>query len=71
MLTEAPDTCKYQDRLSQTVLHLAALFDHTEIALLLLNAGADPYAPNHDNETPLDIAQPSLKVAMQRVINAN
>ena len=71
MLSEAPGTCKYQDRLSQTVLHLAALFDHTEIALLLLNAGADPYATNHDKEAPLDIAQPSLKLAMKRVIDAS
>ena len=53
------------------MLHLAALFDHTEIALLLLNAGADPYATNHDKETPLDIAQPSLKLAMKRVIDAS
>ena len=58
--------CNYRDRLSQTMLHLAALFDNTEIAILLLNAGADPLATNHDEETPIDIAMPVLQEKMRQ-----
>ena len=61
-----PKICNYQDRLSQTMLHLAALFDNTEIAILLLNAGADPLATNHDKETPIDIAMPVLQEKMKQ-----
>ena len=66
LLAINPKICNYQDRLSQTMLHLAALFDNTEIAILLLNAGADPLATNHDKETPIDIAMPVLQEKMKQ-----
>jgi ankyrin repeat protein len=49
------------------MLHLAAIFNHTEIAELLLAAGADPTIPNSDKETAMDVAQPTLKRKMQAV----
>lgn len=67
VLTAAPDSAIYQDRLSQSMLHLAAIFNHTEIADLLLAAGADPAVVNSDKETPMDVAQPTLKRKMQLV----
>ena len=65
VLAAAPETCNYEDRLSQSMLHLAALFDHTAIAVLLLEAGADASVTNHDKETPLDVAQPTLRRKME------
>jgi hypothetical protein len=67
VLKQNPGAAKYQDRLSQTMLHLAAIFDHTEIAELLLGAGADPSAKNSDGETAMDVAQPTLKRKMLAV----
>lgn len=49
------------------MLHLAAIFNHTEIAELLLAAGADPTIPNSDKETAIDVAQPTLKRKMKVV----
>merc|ERR1712137_1318287 len=55
-------TCAgYKDRQDQSMLHLAAIFNHTEIAELLLMAGADPTVENSDHETAMDVAAPTLK----------
>ena len=71
VLAAAPKgACNYQDRLSQTMLHLAAIFDHTEIANLLLDAGADPTVKNSDGESAIDVAQPTLKRKMEAALAA-
>uniref|UniRef100_A0A7S2D169 PX domain-containing protein n=1 Tax=Octactis speculum TaxID=3111310 RepID=A0A7S2D169_9STRA len=60
-------TCAgYKDRQDQSMLHLAAIFNHTEIAELLLMAGADPTVENSDHETAMDVAAPTLKRKMQQ-----
>jgi hypothetical protein len=70
VIKDCPSACNYQDRLSQTMLHLAAIFNHSEIAELLLEAGADPTIPNSDKETAIDVAQPTLKRKMKAVHEA-
>lgn len=49
------------------MLHLAAIFNHSEIADLLLSAGADPTVANSDKETAMDVAQPTLRRKMEAV----
>jgi len=71
VLKQNPETANYQDRLSQTMLHLAAIFDHTEIAELLLASGADPSVKNSDGETAIDVAQPTLKRKIKAAVEAN
>ena len=51
----------YQDRQTESMLHLAALFDHASIALALAAHGADPTVTNAAGESALDVAQPSLR----------
>ena len=41
---------------SGSALHLAALFNHNDIALLLVSAGSDPTAQNRSRETAMDLA---------------
>ena len=69
MLTAAGDAVAlYQDRQACTMLHLAAIFNNTHIADLLLAAGADPTVKNSDGETAMDVAQPMLKLKMKKVV---
>lgn len=56
LLTANPKLCTYSDQQGQTLLHLAAMFGHTSIALRLVEAGADPMAKNPQGETPVDLA---------------
>lgn len=58
----------YQDRQCETMLHLAALFNHTEIALCLVKAGASIETKNQSDETPLDVALPALKAKILQVV---
>lgn len=51
----------YQDRQTESMLHLACLFDHVAIAIELAAHGADPTVTNAAGESPLDVAQPSLR----------
>lgn len=48
------------------MLHLAAIFNHTEIAEALLAAGANPAEPNADGETAIDVAPPTLKRKLEQ-----
>jgi hypothetical protein len=41
---------------SGSALHLAAMFNRTDIALLLVSAGSDPTMPNRSRETAMDLA---------------
>lgn len=46
------------------MLHLSCIFNLTDIALALVEAGASVDVKNSHDETPLDIAQPSLKLKL-------
>lgn len=65
VLEAEPSLANYKDRQAESMLHLAAIFNHTEIADLLLKAGADPLVKNADGETAIDVAQFSLKKKFQ------
>jgi hypothetical protein len=55
---EAVNEHRTQWRLAQaTPLHVAALMDHSEIARLLLAAGADPTLHAGNRQTPLEVAE--------------
>lgn len=70
VLKQDPSLATYQDRQMETMLHLAAIFNHATIAVALVRAGADVTAKNTDGETPLDVAQPSLKTKLQAEADA-
>jgi len=53
VLEASPDTCHYRDRLTQSMLHLAAIFNHSKIAEMLLAAGADPTVTNRCLSAPV------------------
>ena len=55
----------YQDRQLDMMLHLAAIFNHTEIAMILLEFGAVADVVNQTGETALDCAQPTLRTRME------
>lgn len=65
LLSADSSLAKYEDRQRDTMLHLACLFNHTNIALSLVRHGADPDAKNQNGETPLDLALPSLKAKIR------
>ncbi|KAJ8600109.1 hypothetical protein CTAYLR_003469 [Chrysophaeum taylorii] len=71
ILGSDPKLATYEDRQRESMLHLAALFNHTEIALALVQAGADPNVQNQNNETPLDLALPSLKSKITKAYAAH
>jgi len=70
LLLKAGAKADYKDRTGNTLLHLAAMFDNTELVKLLINAGADPYAKNPDKESPIDIAPPALAMKMRQLVPA-
>jgi len=45
-----------QNKSSETALHMASQFGHTEVVRLLLHHGADSVIPNAKQETALDLA---------------
>ena len=61
VLARDASLASYQDRQTESMLHLAALFDHASIALALAAHGADPTVTNAAGESALDVAQPSLR----------
>ena len=61
VLARDSSLASYQDRQTESMLHLAALFDHAAIALALAAHGADPTVTNAAGESALDVAQPSLR----------
>mmetsp|Transcript_13289 Transcript_13289/g.21702 ORF Transcript_13289/g.21702 Transcript_13289/m.21702 type:complete len:334 (+) Transcript_13289:222-1223(+) len=60
----------FQDDQSQTVLHVAAMFNHEDICSCLIAAGADPTIKNRQGETPIDIAALSLGNKMRAQFQA-
>ncbi|XP_009140731.1 ankyrin repeat domain-containing protein 13C isoform X1 [Brassica rapa] len=55
----------YHDKQGMSVLHLAVLFNQTEIALMLMEHGASLDYKNAQGETPLDCAPATLQYKMR------
>ncbi|KAL3520417.1 hypothetical protein ACH5RR_018566 [Cinchona calisaya] len=58
----------YCDRQGSSLLHLAAVFNQTEIAFALMDDGANVYFKNSQGETPLDCAPATLQYKMKMKI---
>eukprot|EP01018_Ginkgo_biloba_P026978 Gb_02288 [translate_table: standard] len=56
----------YCDKQGMSLLHLATVFNFTEIAFILMDAGASVDAKNAQGETPLDCAQTMLQYKMRQ-----
>lgn len=56
----------YCDKQGSTPLHLAALFNQTDIAFILMNHGASLEKKNAQGETPLDCAPIMLQYKMRQ-----
>ncbi|KAF2304241.1 hypothetical protein GH714_028819 [Hevea brasiliensis] len=65
LLSEDVDA-NYRDKQGLSVLHLAALFNRTDIAFLLMESGASLDYKNAQGETPLDCAPPTLQYKMRK-----
>jgi len=52
---------KYVDGHGDSMLHLACIFNESDIAMTLVELGADVALKNGMDETPLDVCQPTLK----------
>eukprot|EP00163_Fabomonas_tropica_P012223 TRINITY_DN2349_c1_g1_i1.p1 TRINITY_DN2349_c1_g1~~TRINITY_DN2349_c1_g1_i1.p1 ORF type:complete len:163 (-),score=44.15 TRINITY_DN2349_c1_g1_i1:153-641(-) len=69
-LIEAGVDTAWKDRQGNTLLHMACMFNHTEIAMKLLAAGADPQRKNRDKESCLDIAPATLAFKMKEAMSS-
>jgi len=65
VLAKDASLANYQDRQMESMLHLSAIFNHAAIAVELVKHGAKIDVKNQDDETPLDVALPSLKAKIQ------
>ncbi|XP_010429643.1 PREDICTED: ankyrin repeat domain-containing protein 1-like isoform X2 [Camelina sativa] len=64
ILKEGVDA-NYRDKQGMSVLHLAVLFNQTNIALILMDHGASLEYKNAQGETPLDCAPATLQYKMR------
>jgi ankyrin repeat protein len=60
-------TCTYKDRQGQTMLHLAAIFNNTEIVMALIEKGASVDEKNGDNETVIEVASVALAMKLEKM----
>eukprot|EP00899_Mesostigma_viride_P016153 jgi/Mesvir1/24539/Mv21873-RA.1 len=60
----------YMDGNNMTLLHVAAMFNRTDIVFALLKAGADPTIENGQGETPVDCAPAMLQAKMRAHVAA-
>ncbi|OVA06735.1 FYVE zinc finger [Macleaya cordata] len=67
LLSEGVDA-NYCDKQGLSLLHLAALFNQTEIAFVLMDNGASLECKNQQGETPLDCAPTMLQYKMRKKI---
>jgi ankyrin repeat protein len=68
LLSEGVDA-NYHDKQGMSVLHLAALFNRTEIAFSLMERGANVDYKNAQGETPLDCAPATLQYKMRQKLD--
>ncbi|GKV03726.1 hypothetical protein SLEP1_g15981 [Rubroshorea leprosula] len=64
LLSEGVDA-NYHDKQGSSLLHLAALFNQTDIAFALMECGASVDYKNAQGETPLDCAPATLQYKMR------
>ncbi|XP_024016092.1 26S proteasome non-ATPase regulatory subunit 10 isoform X2 [Eutrema salsugineum] len=64
LLKEGVDA-NYHDKQGMSVLHLTALFNKTDIALMLMEHGASLEDKNAQGETPVDCAPATLQYKMR------
>ncbi|CAA7395017.1 unnamed protein product [Spirodela intermedia] len=69
LLDEGVDP-NYRDKQGLSLLHLAALFNQTEIAFILMDHGASLESKNAQGETPLDCAPTMLQYKMRQKMGA-
>ncbi|XP_050219222.1 uncharacterized protein LOC126669720 [Mercurialis annua] len=65
LLSEGVDA-NYRDRQGLSLLHLAALFNRTDIVFTLMDSGATLDYKNAQGETPLDCAPATLQYKMRK-----
>lgn len=65
LLREGVDA-NYCDKQGMSLLHLAALFNHTDIVFILMEHGASPECKNSQGETPIDCAPAMLQYKMRK-----
>ncbi|MCL7039540.1 hypothetical protein MKW94_012094 [Papaver nudicaule] len=65
LLSEGVDA-NYCDKQGLSLLHLAALFNQTEIAFILMDNGANLEYKNQQGETALDCAPTTLQYKMKQ-----
>ncbi|KAL3586718.1 hypothetical protein D5086_013585 [Populus alba] len=65
LLSEGVDA-NYHDKQGMSLLHLAALFNRTDIAFILMDSGASMNYKNAQGETPLDCAPATLQYKMKQ-----
>ncbi|KAL8492650.1 hypothetical protein ACS0TY_024008 [Phlomoides rotata] len=65
LLSQGVDA-NYRDKQGSSLLHLAAVFNHTEIAFALMEHGAHLDSKNAQGETPLDCAPATLQYKMKK-----
>ena len=61
---------RYVDPSGQSMLHLACMFSHTDIAMALVEVGADPGLANSHGETAYDLAPPALAQRMAAYVDS-
>lgn len=66
LLSEGVDA-NYCDRQGSSLLHLAAVFNQTDIAFTLMEYGASLNCKNSQGETPLDCAPATLQFKMKKM----
>ncbi|XP_047329557.1 zinc finger FYVE domain-containing protein 16 [Impatiens glandulifera] len=67
LIKQGVDT-NYCDKQGLSLLHIAAVFNQTEIVFALIENGAEPNARNSQGETPLDCAPATLQYKMRTKI---
>lgn len=65
LLSQGVDA-NYLDKQGSSLLHLAAVFNRTEIAFALMESGSNLYCKNSQGETPLDCAPATLQFKMKK-----
>jgi hypothetical protein len=65
-LLELGARSNYIDRTGNSLLHIAAMFNHSSIVELLLSKGAEINVKNSSNESPIDLAPAALQFKMKQ-----